>query len=265
MTALHIQKPLLTFSLIAAIFAITGCQPKTEQQQEPKSTTSTSQNQSHKIEIPLIQAKVVPVKLAKNKLCLEDGCTTYDFQTIQTNLPWINEYFNNRIKKIDPNAFANLADQTVKLPKDMPQDGQSTIYVRYLGQNYNLASFELFTFSYSAGAAHGMYHREYVVFDLVNKKHVTVADLINKGSESTVVERLYNYNQSWLEAHNITQDKLTLSDNFYYGNEGIVFVYSLYELASYAEGLSELTLPYDQASDVIKPEYLPSQPVLSKQ
>ena len=57
----------------------------------------------------------------------------------------------------------------MKLPDGMPQDGQSMIYVRYLGQNYNLASFELFTYTYSAGAAHGMYHKEYVIFDLAHK------------------------------------------------------------------------------------------------
>jgi hypothetical protein len=40
--------------------------------------------------------------------------------------------------------------------------------------------------------------------------------------------------------------------------KGVVFVYPLYELASYAEGMSELVLPYQQASGLIKAEYLPS-------
>ncbi|MGL5403789.1 MAG: RsiV family protein, partial [Acinetobacter sp.] len=45
-----------------------------------------------------------------------------------------------------------------------------------------------------------------------------------------------------------------------YGVNGIVFVYPLYELASYAEGMSELTLPYYSAKKFIKSEYLPSLP-----
>ena len=58
----------------------------------------------------------------------------------------------------------------------------------------------------------------------------------------------------------ITRDKLQLSDNYYYGVNGIVFVYPLYELTSYAEGMPELKLPYQTAKDLIKPEYLPSLP-----
>lgn len=259
MASQHIKKTAVIFSILTATWLATGCQPKSDAKKEQKTTTQTE-----KPAIPVIQAKVTAVKLPKNKLCLEDGCTTYNFQTVKTNQLWINAYFDNRIKKADPNAFANLSDQQVKLPEGMPIDGQSMIYVKYLGQNYNLASFELYTYTYSAGAAHGMYHQEYVIFDLTNKKHITVADLLKEGSDATVKDRLYSFNQSWLEAHIITKDKLQLSDNFYYGNEGIVFVYPLYELASYAEGLTELTLPYDQATDVIKPEYLPSQPVLPK-
>ncbi|HAS98268.1 MAG TPA: DUF3298 domain-containing protein, partial [Acinetobacter nosocomialis] len=34
----------------------------------------------------------------------------------------------------------------------------------------------------------------------------------------------------------------------------------VYELASYAEGMTELTLPYSEAAKFIKPEYLPSVP-----
>ncbi|WP_394660818.1 RsiV family protein [uncultured Acinetobacter sp.] len=258
MALLPTRKTTVLVSIFSATLLISACQPKSDAKNEQKSTTTPAAQPS----IPALKAKVVAVKLPKNKLCLEDGCTTYNFQSVETNQPWIDAYFSERIKKADPNAFANLPDQAVKLPDGMPQDGQSMIYVRYLGQNYNLASFELFTYTYSAGAAHGMYHKEYVIFDLAHKKHVTVADLIQTGKEATLLDRLYSYNQSWLDEHSISREKLKLSDNYYYGNDGIVFVYPVYELASYAEGLTELTLPYDQAKDVIKPEYLPSQPVM---
>ncbi|WP_151732165.1 RsiV family protein [Acinetobacter ursingii] len=261
MSARHFKTTLLILPFLSAVFLTVGCQPKTESKKDDTPT----QSKVEKVSVPVIQSKVVTVKLPKNKLCLEDGCTTYHFQTVETNQPWINEYFMNRIKKADPNAFDNIQDQQVKLPEGMPQDGQSIMFVRYLGQNYNVASFQLYSYTYSAGAAHGMHHEEYVIFDLNKKKRVSVADLLKEGSDTTVRDRLYSFNQSWLEEHNISKDKFQLSDNFYYGNEGIVFVYPLYELASYAEGLSELTLPYDQAIDVVKPKYVPSQPVLPKE
>ncbi len=74
---------------ILIVVALVGCQPKQE-----------SSKETAKLDIPLIQAKVIPVKLPKQKVCLEDGCTNYDLQTVETNQKWIDEYFVNRMKKL---------------------------------------------------------------------------------------------------------------------------------------------------------------------
>lgn len=234
---------------ILAVVALAGCQPK----QEQKATTE-------KVDIPLIHAKVVPVKLPKQKVCLEDGCTSYDLQTVETNQKWIDEYFVNRMKKAEPNAFANLTDQPVKAPADGAAQNESSTYVRFVSQNYNLATFAIQSYSYSAGAAHGMSHQEFVNFDLTNKKHITVSELLKPDMNTKLRDELYAANQNWLEEHNIKKEQLQVSDNYYYGVNGIVFVYPLYELASYAEGMSELTLPYYAAKEFVKAEYLPSLP-----
>jgi len=256
---LYDKKIIFILPMLAAMVAVSGCQPKsTAKDEQPASSASVKEQKQ--AEVPVIQAKVVPVKLPKPKVCLEDGCTEYDFQTVQTNQKWINDYFTNRIKKADPNAFANLADKPVEVPEGEPRSSQSAIYVRYLGQNYNLATFALQTYSYSAGAAHGMSHQEFVNFDLLNKKHITVAELLKPDVEKQLVDALFDANTNWLQDHNISREKLQLSDNYYYGANGIVFVYPVYELASYAEGMTELTLPYFEAAKFIKPEYLPSVP-----
>jgi len=234
---------------ILTVVALAGCQPK----QEQKATTE-------KVDIPLIHAKVVPVKLPKQKVCLEDGCTSYDLQTVETNQKWIDEYFVNRMKKAEPNAFANLTDQPVKAPADEAAQNESSTYVRFVSQNYNLATFAIQSYSYSAGAAHGMSHQEFVNFDLINKKHITVNELLKPDMNTKLRDELYAANQNWLEEHNIKKEQLQVSDNYYYGVNGIVFVYPLYELASYAEGMSELTLPYYAAKEFVKAEYLPSLP-----
>ncbi len=234
---------------ILTVVALAGCQPK----QEQKATTE-------KVDIPLIHAKVVAVKLPKQKVCLEDGCTSYDLQTVETNQKWIDEYFVNRMKKAEPNAFANLTDQPVKAPADGAAQNESSTYVRFVSQNYNLATFAIQSYSYSAGAAHGMSHQEFVNFDLTNKKHITVNELLKPDMNTKLRDELYAANQNWLEEHNIKKEQLQVSDNYYYGVNGIVFVYPLYELASYAEGMSELTLPYYAAKEFVKAEYLPSLP-----
>ena len=244
------RSQLIPLISILTVIAMVGCQPKKEQ----------SSATAEKVDIPLIQAKVVAVKLPKQKLCLEDGCTSYDLQTVETKQKWIDEYFLSRMKKAEPNAFANIADQKVKLPADEPSLSESSTYVRFLGQNYNLATFAIQTYSYPAGAAHGMSHQEFVNFDLSNKKHITVSELVKPDMNQKLRDELYVSNQNWLEDHNIKKEQLQVSDNYYYGVNGIVFVYPLYELASYAEGMSELTLPYYAAKQFIKPQYLPSLP-----
>ncbi|KXZ73003.1 RsiV family protein [Acinetobacter venetianus] len=240
---------LLPLISIMTVVALVGCQPKQDQ------TTKVE-----KTDIPLIQAKVVTVKIPKQKVCLEDGCTNYDLQTVETNQKWIDDYFVNRMKKAEPNAFADLPDQQVKEPANQALQSESSTYVRFVGQNYNLATFAIQTYSYSAGAAHGMSHQEFVNFDLTNKKHITVNELLKPDMNQKLRDELYAANQNWLEEHNIKKDQLEVSDNYYYGVNGIVFVYPLYELASYAEGMSELTLPYYAAKQFIKAEYLPSLP-----
>ncbi|PKF36265.1 RsiV family protein [Acinetobacter proteolyticus] len=234
---------------ILTVVALAGCQPK-------KETTATTE----KVDIPLIHANVVAVKIPKQKVCLEDGCTTYDLQTVETNQKWIDEYFVNRMKKAEPNAFSNIADQKVKVPADEPSQSESSTYVRFVGQNYNLATFAIQSYSYSAGAAHGMSHQEFVNFDLSNKKHITVSELLKPDMNTKLRDELYAANQNWLQDHSIKKEQLQVSDNYYYGVNGIVFVYPLYELASYAEGMSELTLPYYAAKQFVKAEYLPSLP-----
>lgn len=73
---------------ILTVFALAGCQPKSDTTPKVEKTN-----------IPLVQAQVVAVELPKQKVCLEDGCTNYDLQTVKTNLQWIDDYFVARMKK----------------------------------------------------------------------------------------------------------------------------------------------------------------------
>ncbi len=238
----------------ATLFMVSACQEKKASADAAANTTA----QSHEA-TPVVQAKVERVKLEKNQFCDNEGCTQYDLQTVKTNLPWIDDYFTDRIKKAVPTAFS-VDDKAAKT--DNPQGlNQNSIYVRYISQNNNLATFLMYSYQYDAGAAHGMYHQEFVTFDLDTHKRLALSDILKPNVEAKVAQALYEANATWLEQHNITPEKLQLSDNYYYGNSGIVFVYPLYEIASYAEGMPELKLPYSAAKDLIKPEYLPSLPV----
>ena len=260
MNTFQLKQRYWVLPLFCSVVLFTGCQPKDAAQQSTEAKTSNAEVKAEQV-IPAIQAKVIPVKLAKPEACEAEGCTQYDIQTVETNLKWIDQYFMDRIKKTDPIAFSDQPNQKVHLDDDaQPSLNQSSTYVRYVGQNNNFATFAMQSYSYSAGAAHGMYHQEFVNFDLKQKKRLALQDILVKDADAQVLDALYDNNLNWLQEHNIEKAKLQLSDNFYYGANGLVFVYPLYELASYAEGMSELTLPYYTLKKFIRPEYLPSLP-----
>lgn len=244
---------------------LVGCQPKqSSQQDEPQASTTTPQHSQEKaVESYWIEAKTRPMEAAQKRVCEDDGCTDYAFQTIQTNHQWIDQYFEERIKKAYPVAFMANPKQSAEQNVAENQLSQASARVRYMGQNQTIASFELNTRSYSAGAAHGSYHNEYVNFDLKNKKRMSVDELIVAGQQDALKNAVYNANLMWLSEHNIEREKFQLSDNFYYNGMGLVFVYPLYELASYAEGITELAVPFIRIQSFIKPEYLPQLPEYS--
>lgn len=238
---------------------LTACQPRNEPVQDNQHKAQAAQVKEQSI--PLIQSKTVAMKLAKPEACDTEGCTQYSIQTVETNVDWINQYFAERIKKADPIAFSTAPNEKVNLAEGAePGLGQSITHVRYISQWGKIATFALESYTYTAGAAHGMSHVEYVNFDLQAKKRLALQDVLAKGAEAKVLSALYDANSMWLEEHNIERGKLQLSDNFYYGASGIVFVYPLYELASYAEGMTELNLPYQMTKGLFKPEYLPNLP-----
>ncbi|WP_411688310.1 RsiV family protein [Acinetobacter indicus] len=264
----HLKSNLLTTTIaLTTVLMLSACQPK----QDAAPQVEAEQSQTQAAAIPVIQAKVVPVELKQQQRCDEEGCTEYDIQTVNTNVPWINAYFMQRIKKADPIAFSEDAASTASASsassaseanstEEPNRLSLSSTYVRYIGQHGRLATFSMQSYSYPAGAAHGMHHQEFVTFDLNSKKRLALQDILLPNSEAKLVQELFNHNYNWLNEHDIQRDKLRLSDNFYYGANGLVFVYPLYELASYAEGMPELELPYYAVDKLIKAEYLPSLP-----
>jgi hypothetical protein len=251
----------LATAITVIVGGLTACKPRNEpviDEQAPQQAVVESA-------IPTIQAKVVVESVPSPKVCDATGCMEYRIQTVDTNIDWINDYFKDRIKALEPNAFKIQELEKVEFA-DPAKAGlsQSSTVVRYISQFGNIATFAIDSYSYMSGAAHGMYHTEYVNFDLKNKKRLSFEDIVLKGHERKVLDQLYASNSIWLENHVIERGKLQLSDNFYYGVNGIVFVYPLYELASYSEGMSELTLSYRKAKPLFNPQFMPSLPKYSQ-
>ena len=235
---------------------LTACQPKQTEEKTKQSETQASS--SSVAEQNYVESKTIKMPGTQPVVCDQDGCTRYNLQTVQTNHAWIDQYFQQRLKKALPVAFLNSAESQSNQTPDDRELTQSDAVVRYIGQYQHIATFEFSTFVFEAHAAHPIHHREYVNFDMKTRKRIALEQLLVSGQEKTILKALFESNRDWLQSRDIRPERLSVSDNFYFAKDGVVFVYPLYELTAYADGMPELTLPYKVAQGRINPEYLPS-------
>ncbi|WP_324288612.1 RsiV family protein [Pedobacter sp. SL55] len=51
-----------------------------------------------------------------------------------------------------------------------------------------------------------------------------------------------------------TNGKFALPKSFYVSDKGLVFLYNPYEIKAYAEGVTELVIPFSELSGIAKPQ-----------
>ena len=54
--------------------------------------------------------------------------------------------------------------------------------------------------------------------------------------------------------YSFDNDRFRLPDNFAIGPKGLTFLYNLYEIASYAQGITELLIEYGEIHILIRPD-----------
>lgn len=116
-----------------------------------------------------------------------------------------------------------------------------------------LLTYDLGTYAYRAGGAHGIYAHNYVTYDLKTLKAVTLNDII---ADTTLLRTATL--KSIKDTYNYGKDDLFLPENgllplpgdFLIKDNVLHVVYQVYEIASYAQGLIDAPIyPY-----LLKPE-----------
>lgn len=199
-------------------------------------------------------------------------------QSIQTEFDWLNqivlryllaaaqddteEYQNlpefatkEQVKDAFHKVFQNFRAQ---LKEMQPPELLLTADMRYLGQKGSLVFFALDTLQ-SEGGAHGIFLTRYITVDADSKKVLALDDLFTATGLSEIKNKLWDAYQERLQTNNteatVTQQEFRVSPNFYFGPEGLVFVYAPYSLASYAEGPVELTVYYPSLEGLLNKKY----------
>jgi len=124
-----------------------------------------------------------------------------------------------------------------------------------------LLLYHLGTYSYMAGGAHGIYANNYVTYDLLTEKAVSLDEII----ADTTLLRNVTY-KAIKQAYDYDKDDLFIPDNgllplprdFYIEGSALHVVYQVYEIASYAQGMIDAPIyPHMLKPEEMKRLYTP--------
>ena len=137
----------------------------------------------------------------------------------------------------------------------------SEINVKMESMTDRLLTYHLGTYSYMAGAAHGIYANNYVTYDLKTEKAVALSDII---ADTTLLRTAIL--KSIKQTYEYDKDDLFFPDNgllplprdFFFDGSVLHVVYQVYEIASYAQGMIDAPIyPYMLKPEEMKRLYTP--------
>lgn len=218
--------------------------------------------------------------------CIErENCPEIEIKYLKTNHDWINDITNARINNLIVNskpsesapikAKSNQADVKAAIDEfaasqfaDLPEDSvfiyNLMITPEYLGHVNDFELFEVSSYVFTGGA-HGMPYSEYLIFDPAVRKQIQLADMLQKGKESSFEALAYDAYKNWISTVADDVDSyekswpFTLSDNVTLTDKGINIRYQHYSIGPYAYGMPVLSIPYSKLNNIIKPHFMPKQ------
>ena len=124
-----------------------------------------------------------------------------------------------------------------------------------------LLTYSLSTYSFMAGAAHGIYGTNYATFDLKTEKAVILSDVIAdttllRNAIFKAIKNNYDYDKDDLFIPD--NGLLPLPRDFFIDGTVLHAIYQVYEIASYAQGMIDAPIyPYLLKPEEIKQLYTP--------
>jgi len=117
-----------------------------------------------------------------------------------------------------------------------------------------------FSAYYYTGGAHGGYGSIYKNINLRTGKNISLDDILKPGYKDTLsaiitktLRKQYGIPESAILSDNgFFVETIDPSSNFYLTKKGIGFVYNPYEIASYANGMIDIFIPFSEMTTIVK-------------
>lgn len=182
-----------------------------------------------------------------------------EINTIITAKPWTGEPAEN-IEAATASFFKDYYNFKKDAP-DSPAGYEWINNVEVSFQDTNLVVLTTTAYVYTGGA-HGLESITYKNLDVKNKKEIALKDLFlpNFNSKLTkIAESIFRKDEGLtqtepLENYFFENKAFTLNNNFAITKKGLLFTYNPYEIKSYAEGTTNLLIPYLKIKNLIKPK-----------
>ncbi len=214
---------------------------------------------------------------ALNKSKSDSSYAMLEYPVFEADSFGLNDFVNAKMTHSDggtekfetAQALANtFVKEYEKSAKKFPQYAHTWHYRSRLSvvNNYkNLISFQHEGASYTGGA-HGSYYLLYYNYNTDSQKEIKLTELIDplKYDEfEKIAERIFrkaegistDFNLS--DAYFFESGKFYLNENFLILPDRLRFVYNIYEIKPYSEGITRIDIPYSEISGLLLKNNLP--------
>ncbi len=137
---------------------------------------------------------------------------------------------------------------------------------RVVRQDSSLVTIQIDSYAFTGGA-HGDTFTGFLNWNTGEDKKVALKDIFIPGYNEkfrVVAEKIFRTQEklsdtSSLQNYFFKDAKFALNDNFLVTPVGIRFLYNEYEIKSYAEGQTELLIPYNKIKSLLRPQSVVNQ------
>ncbi|WP_338732438.1 DUF3298 and DUF4163 domain-containing protein [Mangrovimonas cancribranchiae] len=139
---------------------------------------------------------------------------------------------------------------------ETPQEWEVNIEGEVLLQTPEIICIGMSSYMYTGGA-HGNDRIDFLNFDTETGKLMAIADLItnidgfSKLVETHLKKEIETNKNDTIENYFFGQG-FTLPESFGFNDIGVIILYNQYEIASYAQGITEFVIPYNEAEPFLK-------------
>ena len=174
-----------------------------------------------------------------------------------------DEAINAQVREITDSMIGNAAevgmDEEEYHEEEYFMEGSVTCNVDLSYYNDRYIGLLWSGYDYYSGAAHGMPYTDFRLYDRDTGEELYLDDILAASEEelNAIVtrkfEERYDENEVWEERFEyISENAGFLEDHhlkagdYYLTDEGFVYYFGVYEVASYAEGMPSVLIPYEE-------------------